>query len=88
MKISHDEKHIFCTSGPRINILQISTGKIVHSIEQVNDYSLLPGVLPLIPVLETEITLTLIRLGTGNLQFIDVHDYVGVHIYIFFVCLG
>lgn len=41
MKISHDEKYIFCTSGPRVNILQIFTGKIVHSIEQVNVYNTL-----------------------------------------------
>ncbi|MCI4385087.1 hypothetical protein PGIGA_G00046290 [Pangasianodon gigas] len=47
VQISHDEKHIFCTSGPRVNILQISTGKIVHSIEQddqedITSFSLSP----------------------------------------------
>ncbi|XP_063047761.1 transducin beta-like protein 3 isoform X2 [Engraulis encrasicolus] len=34
VQISKDEKHIFCTCGTRINVLQIVTGKIVHSIEQ------------------------------------------------------
>lgn len=34
MQVSQDEQHIFCTYGPKINILQISTGKIIHSIEQ------------------------------------------------------
>uniref|UniRef100_A0A4W6DU19 Transducin beta like 3 n=1 Tax=Lates calcarifer TaxID=8187 RepID=A0A4W6DU19_LATCA len=28
-----DEKHIFCTCGSRVNVLEISTGKIVHSVE-------------------------------------------------------
>uniref|UniRef100_A0A8C5C9S9 Transducin beta like 3 n=1 Tax=Gadus morhua TaxID=8049 RepID=A0A8C5C9S9_GADMO len=34
VQISKDEKFIFCTCGSRVNILEISTGKIVHSIEQ------------------------------------------------------
>lgn len=34
VQVSADEQHIFCTYGPKINILQISTGKIIHSIEQ------------------------------------------------------
>lgn len=35
LQISKDEKFIFCTCGTRVNVLQIVTGKIVHSIEQV-----------------------------------------------------
>uniref|UniRef100_A0A667YSF9 Transducin beta like 3 n=1 Tax=Myripristis murdjan TaxID=586833 RepID=A0A667YSF9_9TELE len=34
VQISKDEKHIFCTCGSRVNVLEISTGKVVHSIEQ------------------------------------------------------
>uniref|UniRef100_A0A4W5L185 Transducin beta like 3 n=1 Tax=Hucho hucho TaxID=62062 RepID=A0A4W5L185_9TELE len=34
VQISKDEKYIFCTCGTRVNVLQIVTGKIVHSIEQ------------------------------------------------------
>uniref|UniRef100_A0A8C8FHA7 U3 small nucleolar RNA-associated protein 13 C-terminal domain-containing protein n=1 Tax=Oncorhynchus tshawytscha TaxID=74940 RepID=A0A8C8FHA7_ONCTS len=34
LHISKDEKFIFCTCGTRVNVLQIVTGKIVHSIEQ------------------------------------------------------
>uniref|UniRef100_A0AAZ3QTQ9 U3 small nucleolar RNA-associated protein 13 C-terminal domain-containing protein n=1 Tax=Oncorhynchus tshawytscha TaxID=74940 RepID=A0AAZ3QTQ9_ONCTS len=34
LQISKDEKFIFCTCGTRVNVLQIVTGKIVHSIEQ------------------------------------------------------
>uniref|UniRef100_A0A8D0D8Y2 Transducin beta like 3 n=1 Tax=Sander lucioperca TaxID=283035 RepID=A0A8D0D8Y2_SANLU len=30
-----DEKYIFCTCGSRVNVLEISTGKIVHSVEHV-----------------------------------------------------
>ncbi|XP_019737079.1 transducin beta-like protein 3 [Hippocampus comes] len=33
VQVSKDEKYIFCTCGSRINVLEISTGKIVHSIE-------------------------------------------------------
>uniref|UniRef100_A0A8D3DM12 Transducin beta like 3 n=1 Tax=Scophthalmus maximus TaxID=52904 RepID=A0A8D3DM12_SCOMX len=33
VQISKDEKHIFCTCGSRVNVLEISTGKIVHSVE-------------------------------------------------------
>nr|XP_020472127.1 transducin beta-like protein 3 [Monopterus albus] len=33
VQISKDEKYIFCTCGSRVNVLEISTGKIVHSIE-------------------------------------------------------
>ncbi|RXN19837.1 transducin beta 3 [Labeo rohita] len=47
VQISHDEQYIFCTCGPRVNILQINTGKIVHSIEQddqedITSFSLSP----------------------------------------------
>ncbi|KAK2915927.1 hypothetical protein QQF64_024326 [Cirrhinus molitorella] len=47
VQISHDEQYIFCTCGPRVNILQISTGKIIHSIEQddqenITSFSLSP----------------------------------------------
>ncbi|CAL8305723.1 unnamed protein product [Merluccius merluccius] len=34
VQISKDEKYIFCTCGSRVNVLEISTGKIVHSVEQ------------------------------------------------------
>ncbi|XP_067089760.1 transducin beta-like protein 3 [Osmerus mordax] len=34
VQISKDEKYLFCTCGTRVNVLQIVTGKIVHSIEQ------------------------------------------------------
>lgn len=34
VQISKDEKYVFCTCGTRVNVLQIVTGKIVHSIEQ------------------------------------------------------
>ncbi|XP_053194278.1 transducin beta-like protein 3 [Scomber japonicus] len=33
VQISKDENYIFCTCGSRVNVLEISTGKIVHSIE-------------------------------------------------------
>lgn len=33
MQISKDEKYIFCTCGSHVNVLEISTGKIVHSVE-------------------------------------------------------
>uniref|UniRef100_A0A673XK36 Transducin beta like 3 n=1 Tax=Salmo trutta TaxID=8032 RepID=A0A673XK36_SALTR len=33
-KVQVNEKFIFCTCGTRVNVLQIVTGKIVHSIEQ------------------------------------------------------
>uniref|UniRef100_A0A8C9ZVF3 Transducin beta like 3 n=1 Tax=Sander lucioperca TaxID=283035 RepID=A0A8C9ZVF3_SANLU len=33
VQISKDEKYIFCTCGSRVNVLEISTGKIVHSVE-------------------------------------------------------
>ncbi|XP_076026765.1 transducin beta-like protein 3 [Genypterus blacodes] len=33
VQISTDEKFIFCTSGSRVNVLEIDTGKIIHSIE-------------------------------------------------------
>ncbi|XP_077590202.1 transducin beta-like protein 3 [Stigmatopora nigra] len=33
VQISKDEKYIFCSCASRVNILEISTGKIVHSIE-------------------------------------------------------
>ncbi|XP_023279049.1 transducin beta-like protein 3 [Seriola lalandi dorsalis] len=33
VQISKDEKHIFCTCGSHVNVLEISTGKIVHSVE-------------------------------------------------------
>ncbi|XP_051571584.1 transducin beta-like protein 3 [Myxocyprinus asiaticus] len=47
VQISHDEQYIFCTCGPRIIILQINTGKIIHSIEQddqedITSFSLSP----------------------------------------------
>ncbi|KAJ7989740.1 hypothetical protein DPEC_G00307660 [Dallia pectoralis] len=34
VQISKDENYIFCTCGTRVNVLQIVTGKVVHSIEQ------------------------------------------------------
>uniref|UniRef100_A0A6Q2YWA0 U3 small nucleolar RNA-associated protein 13 C-terminal domain-containing protein n=1 Tax=Esox lucius TaxID=8010 RepID=A0A6Q2YWA0_ESOLU len=34
VQVSKDEKYIFCTCGTRVNVLEIVTGKIVHSIEQ------------------------------------------------------
>ncbi|XP_034566858.1 transducin beta-like protein 3 [Notolabrus celidotus] len=33
VQISKDEKYIFCTCGSRVNVLEISTGKIVHCVE-------------------------------------------------------
>ncbi|XP_041851895.1 transducin beta-like protein 3 [Melanotaenia boesemani] len=33
VQISNDEKYIFCTCGSRVNVLEISTGKIVHCVE-------------------------------------------------------
>uniref|UniRef100_A0AAY4BF42 U3 small nucleolar RNA-associated protein 13 C-terminal domain-containing protein n=1 Tax=Denticeps clupeoides TaxID=299321 RepID=A0AAY4BF42_9TELE len=33
-KVQVDEKYIFCTCGARLNVLEISTGKVLHSIEQ------------------------------------------------------
>uniref|UniRef100_A0A8C5GPD4 U3 small nucleolar RNA-associated protein 13 C-terminal domain-containing protein n=1 Tax=Gouania willdenowi TaxID=441366 RepID=A0A8C5GPD4_GOUWI len=33
VQISRDEQFIFCTCGSRVNVLEISTGKIVHSVE-------------------------------------------------------
>uniref|UniRef100_A0A8C1ZLA9 Transducin (beta)-like 3 n=1 Tax=Cyprinus carpio TaxID=7962 RepID=A0A8C1ZLA9_CYPCA len=41
------QQYIFCTCGPRVNILQINTGKIIHSIEQddqedITSFSLSP----------------------------------------------
>ncbi|XP_059204827.1 transducin beta-like protein 3 [Centropristis striata] len=33
VQISKDEKYIFCTCGSHVNVLEISTGKIVHSVE-------------------------------------------------------
>lgn len=33
VQISKDEKYIFCICGSRVNVLEISTGKIVHSVE-------------------------------------------------------
>uniref|UniRef100_A0A7N6FE52 U3 small nucleolar RNA-associated protein 13 C-terminal domain-containing protein n=1 Tax=Anabas testudineus TaxID=64144 RepID=A0A7N6FE52_ANATE len=32
-KVQVDEKYIFCTCGSRVNVLEISTGKIIHSVE-------------------------------------------------------
>ncbi|KAA0705315.1 Transducin beta-like protein 3 [Triplophysa tibetana] len=34
VQISQDEQYIFCTCGPRVNVLQVDSGKIIHSIEQ------------------------------------------------------
>uniref|UniRef100_A0A3B1IEJ5 Transducin beta like 3 n=2 Tax=Astyanax mexicanus TaxID=7994 RepID=A0A3B1IEJ5_ASTMX len=47
VQISHDEKIILCSCGPRLNILEIATGKIIHSIEQddqedITSFSLSP----------------------------------------------
>uniref|UniRef100_A0A672Z3B4 U3 small nucleolar RNA-associated protein 13 C-terminal domain-containing protein n=1 Tax=Sphaeramia orbicularis TaxID=375764 RepID=A0A672Z3B4_9TELE len=36
VQVSKDEQYIFCTCGTRVNVLEISTGKIVHSIEHVS----------------------------------------------------
>uniref|UniRef100_A0A8C1Z9U6 Transducin beta like 3 n=1 Tax=Cyprinus carpio TaxID=7962 RepID=A0A8C1Z9U6_CYPCA len=41
------QQYIFCTCGPKVNILQIDTGKIIHSIEQddqedITSFSLSP----------------------------------------------
>lgn len=33
VQISKDEQFIFCTCGSRVNVLEISTGKVVHSVE-------------------------------------------------------
>ncbi|CAJ1076526.1 transducin beta-like protein 3 [Xyrichtys novacula] len=33
VQISKDEKFIFCTCGSRVNVLETSTGKIVHCVE-------------------------------------------------------
>ncbi|XP_041634368.1 transducin beta-like protein 3 [Cheilinus undulatus] len=33
VQISKDEKYIFCTCGSRVNVLEISTGKIIHCVE-------------------------------------------------------
>ncbi|XP_047427824.1 transducin beta-like protein 3 [Mugil cephalus] len=33
VQISKDENYIFCTCGSRVNVLEISTGKIVHCVE-------------------------------------------------------
>ncbi|XP_029014911.1 transducin beta-like protein 3 [Betta splendens] len=33
VQISKDEKHIFCCCGSRVSVLEISTGKVIHSIE-------------------------------------------------------
>lgn len=33
VQISNDEKYIFCTCESRVNVLEISTGKIVHSVQ-------------------------------------------------------
>lgn len=33
---SKDENYIFCTCETRVNVLEISTGKIVHSVEHVS----------------------------------------------------
>uniref|UniRef100_A0A8C4ERU6 Transducin beta like 3 n=1 Tax=Dicentrarchus labrax TaxID=13489 RepID=A0A8C4ERU6_DICLA len=38
VQISKDEKYIFCTCGSRVNVLEISTGKIIHSVEHVKEY--------------------------------------------------
>ncbi|KAA8585048.1 hypothetical protein FQN60_003742 [Etheostoma spectabile] len=35
VQISKDENYIFCTCGSRVNVLEISTGKIVHSVEHM-----------------------------------------------------
>uniref|UniRef100_A0A8C7Z0J4 Transducin beta like 3 n=1 Tax=Oryzias sinensis TaxID=183150 RepID=A0A8C7Z0J4_9TELE len=35
VQISNDEQYIFCTCGSRVNILEISTGKIVHCVEHM-----------------------------------------------------
>uniref|UniRef100_A0AAY4BCH0 U3 small nucleolar RNA-associated protein 13 C-terminal domain-containing protein n=1 Tax=Denticeps clupeoides TaxID=299321 RepID=A0AAY4BCH0_9TELE len=33
-KVQVGERYIFCTCGARLNVLEISTGKVLHSIEQ------------------------------------------------------
>ncbi|KAM6965774.1 transducin beta-like protein 3 [Tautogolabrus adspersus] len=33
VQISKDEKYIFCTCGSRVNVLEVSSGKIVHCVE-------------------------------------------------------
>uniref|UniRef100_UPI0037E84536 transducin beta-like protein 3 n=1 Tax=Semicossyphus pulcher TaxID=241346 RepID=UPI0037E84536 len=33
VQISKDEKYLFCTCGSRVNVLEISTGKIIHCVE-------------------------------------------------------
>nr|XP_020491885.1 transducin beta-like protein 3 [Labrus bergylta] len=33
VQISKDEKYIFCTCGSRVNVLEISTGKVIHCVE-------------------------------------------------------
>ncbi|KAM7372061.1 hypothetical protein PAMP_009256 [Pampus punctatissimus] len=33
VQISKDENYIFCTCGSHVNVLEISTGKVVHSVE-------------------------------------------------------
>uniref|UniRef100_A0A7N9ATK4 Transducin beta like 3 n=1 Tax=Mastacembelus armatus TaxID=205130 RepID=A0A7N9ATK4_9TELE len=33
VQVSKDENYIFCTCGSHVNVLEISTGKIVHSVE-------------------------------------------------------
>lgn len=35
-QISKDENYIFCTCGSRVNVLEINTGKIIHSVEHVS----------------------------------------------------
>lgn len=41
LQVSKNEKYIFCTCGSRVNVLEISTGKIVHSVEHVSPEQLL-----------------------------------------------
>uniref|UniRef100_A0A3Q3NMF9 Transducin beta like 3 n=1 Tax=Mastacembelus armatus TaxID=205130 RepID=A0A3Q3NMF9_9TELE len=36
VQVSKDENYIFCTCGSHVNVLEISTGKIVHSVEHVS----------------------------------------------------
>lgn len=42
-QISKDEKYIFCTCGSRVNVLEISTGKIIHCVEHVSSASNIRG---------------------------------------------
>ncbi|KAK9978161.1 hypothetical protein ABG768_019927 [Culter alburnus] len=47
VQISRDEQYLLCTCGSKVNILQIDTGKIIHSIEQddqedITSFSLSP----------------------------------------------